>query len=412
MDTLLRGCWHISENKADDSFVGIQINELGKPNIVFPVGFHISKDTSEQELRADIILLMNTLSKYEKSIPQKIFDITVGKRQCSSAIFAAYYRTIMYYIEYGYYRDKEIVYQKNGRGTISWGRTIKKISPLIDHLSAYYLDFINRHKQGDDDSLIYKINKYCVKESLKTIGWLFPGVTFSAEDITFNKNMFKSILLNKLHNTFDDKKQHLFRDMLTIVDGKDSINEFGFRNIKLGTERFEYVWEKMIDELFGEPNKKDFFPESRWIIGGESLGSSFLRPDTIMEAQDSIYILDAKYYKFGYSELAKDLPGTSSINKQITYGEYAETLAYCQNKEIYNFFILPSNNSSLQNYSCVGYAVSDWKNNSKYKEKPYHKVYAILADVKTMMQNYVYQNSFEKHKLVDKLNEVINEQTL
>ena len=31
---------------------------------------------------------------------------------------------------------------------------------------------------------------------------------------------------------------------------------------------------------------------------------------------------DAKYYKYGWTQLPKDLPSSSSINKQISYGEY------------------------------------------------------------------------------------------
>lgn len=409
MGALLQECWRVSENKSNDSFVGIQINEKGTPNIVFPVGFGITERTSDEELRRDVILLMRTLLKYENSISQKMFDFSIGGKQNSSNVFAAYYRVIRHYMEYGYYRDTEIVYKRNGRGAISWSKTIKKMTPLLKELSAYYLNFITKNRCGDIDSLIYKINKYCVQESVKAIGWLFPRIPFATSDVVFNKVLFESTLLNKMQNTFDDEKLRLFKDMLIIINGKNNSENHGNQDLKIGTGRFEYVWEKMIDDLFGISNKREYFPKASWIIGTETIESSFLRPDTIVTAQDSIYILDAKYYKFGTSNQAQDLPGTSSINKQITYGEYAESLDICKKKKIYNFFFLPSNKTSSDNYSCVGYAISDWKTDEKKGTKTYHKVYAILADVKIMMQNYVINNEREKQNMIGKLDMAIKE---
>ena len=50
--------------------------------------------------------------------------------------------------------------------------------------------------------------------------------------------------------------------------------------------------------------------------------NSKLKPDSVMITNDHIYILDAKYYKYGQTKNPKDLPKSASINKQITYGEY------------------------------------------------------------------------------------------
>lgn len=38
--------------------------------------------------------------------------------------------------------------------------------------------------------------------------------------------------------------------------------------------------------------------------------------------QGNVYVLDAKYYKYGATGKLSDLPESTSINKQITYGEF------------------------------------------------------------------------------------------
>ena len=50
-----------------------------------------------------------------------------------------------------------------------------------------------------------------------------------------------------------------------------------------------------------------------------------LEPDTTMLHDNKIYVIDAKFYKFGVSGNPGDSPESSSINKQITYGEYIAT---------------------------------------------------------------------------------------
>ena len=74
--------------------------------------------------------------------------------------------------------------------------------------------------------------------------------------------------------------------------------------------------------VFGESNKDIYFPHAKWhIINREKTESSALEPDTVMKLNGKFYILDAKYYKFGITGLPMHLPATSSIQKQITYGD-------------------------------------------------------------------------------------------
>ena len=94
------------------------------------------------------------------------------------------------------------------------------------------------------------------------------------------------------------------------------------------------------------------------------------------------------------------MPESTTINKQITYGEYiAETDMFRKNGQeptVYNAFIMPySAASELWNSDTnllhVGEAVSSWKSN----EKSYERVQGILLDVKHLMRMTVRKDESE-----------------
>ena len=102
---------------------------------------------------------------------------------------------------------------------------------------------------------------------------------------------------------------------------------------------------------------------------------------------------------------AGDLPESTSINKQITYGEYVANeekfkKKHGNNMKVYNAFLMPfdslkskyPNNSEMLK---VGEAVSNWKDNSE----EYQKIQGILIDVKTLMNINVRREMKEIEKL-------------
>lgn len=131
------------------------------------------------------------------------------------------------------------------------------------------------------------------------------------------------IVRDKLARTFDDKRKTLFqnmKDMLEYLDEKTSDKRFYF-----GTDNFDHVWERLIDRAFGEQDKDKYFPRSRWLLDyGTYKEKHPLMPDTIMIYNGKYYVLDAKCYRYGVTNIPDHLPNGSSINKQITYGEYLE----------------------------------------------------------------------------------------
>ena len=193
--------------------------------------------------------------------------------------------------------------------------------------------------------------------------------------------------------------------MLAIIDDLDDSENPKY--FTYGTSRFEYVWEAMIDKAYGIREKEQYFPSTMWNIKSRSYANSELFPDSIMIWNNNVYVLDAKYYKYGATRIASDLPQSSSINKQITYGEFIaeqEQFAKLHGKDyaVYNAFLMPFCSSDQEDVLLnIGEATSNWKSNSK----TYERVQGILIDVKYLMKCYSHRKETEIGKLVEKIEE-------
>lgn len=396
-ETDIRSKCRVNSNREMDTFVGLRCNN-GDISINFPIGYHISEDN--KELRKDILLLFATLVANTGRRESDLLG-QAGRFDEVNFPMQAYIYLIKDFFERGYYREQEVLYKAAKTGKINWNRTIKTQKPYIEGTDVFYLDFVTKKNSIKENELITLIHEYCVYESFERIGWLFTKMMPKKPRIVKKEKVFRSVLKEKITNTFNDRNRLLFRHMLAIIDfegEKDSE-----KNYHYGTYRFEYVWEKMIDKAFGIENKADYFPKTSWYINGNRFDNTSLEPDTIMLYGNNVYILDAKYYKYGVTGKAWDLPESTSINKQITYGEYVVNEEKFKKKhgndmKVYNAFLMPFDSLKYKNKEMlkVGEAVSNWKNNTE----KYQKIQGILIDVKTLMNINVRQEMKEIEKLV------------
>ncbi|MDY6283952.1 MAG: LlaJI family restriction endonuclease [Fibrobacter sp.] len=420
-----------------------------KTSIIFPLGYFKDDSTlrelPEEELRECVVNLFTVLSdpSLQEQIHQDSSIFTFAEEHGEAEFpMVSYLNVIRNFLDFGYLDEKEILYKKGANGKINWGRTIKAVQPVIteDAQNLVYLDFIARKVSYNEDTLITQVHKFCVHDALVKLGFLF-GIDPSEEPLLdFDYDLFCNAIHSKLAKTFNDRDLRLLADLARIVeflaghkteDGKIA-NEFYF-----GVKKFAPVWEAMVDKIFGKlPQgvaKDKFNPHLRWNNGcrDEKLDESeeeivlndpkrsTLRPDTIMVMGEGVYILDSKYYKYGLTRFNSHLPGAESVCKQMAYAEYVEThwkkilgvdsiatpSASLQNdtlpKPIYNAFIMPycadagkwdeiataSPRNDVYAMKRVGYIYGDWKN-VKDENRPYHKIYCILLDIKSVMRNY------------------------
>ena len=215
--------------------------------------------------------------------------------------------------------------------------------------------------------------------------------------------LFLSTLRNALDSTFSDRKRKLIQSMINIIQySGDNTNTAS--TVAFGVYRFEYIWEALIDHLYGIDNKEKYFPHGHWHIltekGGFSQKSSELKPDTIARVDNKFFILDAKYYQYGITRNPQHLPATDSIQKQITYGKYIEQKGHATGNNIYNAFLMPymKNEEEIMPYRFVSIGTADWENYCP--ETPNYKyVLGILVDTRFLLTEYSRYNLTEIHKL-------------
>lgn len=395
----IRDRCHINTNRALDSFVGVRCKD-GDISISFPLGFHLAD--GDKELRSDILLLLRVLAASTERTESKL--LSEALRFYGVEIpFQSYIYLISDFYANGVYREREARYQVSNQGKPSWNRTIKSQKPFVQGNECFYLQFVTRKSLVSENELISQIHEYCVYESFRNVGWLFSASIPVKPTLKFNKKLFASVVQNKCNNTFNDRNRRLFQNMLAVIEnsGDPEANP----NYRYGTDRFEYVWEKLIDRVYGIRSKGKYFPRTFWHLPEVICSNASLEPDTIMLYGGNIYVLDAKYYKFGATGNPLDLPESTSINKQITYGEYiAEQEIFKEmhgrNYAVYNAFIMPFDaKSPLWSSDSVvvkaGVATSSWKNN----QKTYENIQGILMDVKHLMEITAYQDKEEIEKL-------------
>ncbi len=394
----------INTNWDEDTFVGFLCEE-GKFSIHFPLGFNISDN--DKELRKDIIMLLNIIGIMTK---KKESSLQKSSNNYTDTAFPlqAYLYVIRDFYERGYYKERETKYIVSKRGKIDWNRTIKTQDPYVQDNSVFYLDFVTKKNTINENEIISQIHEYCVFESFAKVGWLFTSKLPKEPRIRFRYKLFYSVLRDKIASTYNDRNRKLFTEMLAIVDYKGSNNSDN--EFKYGTYRFEYVWEALIDRVYGIENKDQYFPKTSWIIKGKSYDNACLEPDTIMIYNGNVYVLDAKYYKFGATGRPSDLPESTSINKQITYGEYiAEQDKFKKLHgecfQVYNAFLMPYAALPDKNINNIGVAISSWKSN----QKSYEKILGILVDVKHLMKVGMTQNEQEMIELVNEIEKALED---
>lgn len=172
----------------------------------------------------------------------------------------------------------------------------------------------------------------------------------------------------------------------------------------------------MVDCMFSNiDNIKDFYPNAEWnlVLESNPIKSTNLRPDTVIvwnnkTGKKNVYIIDAKYYRYGTTFLPSDLPETTSLQKQITYGEYVKAAKQGQYSDVYSASVLPyskySNINKMHfhnNFEYVGIGRAKWFSEEETEKTTHRKIAAILIDTKFLVNNRVTRNDDNIDKLVE-----------
>ena len=305
------------------------------------------------------------------------------------------------YIDNGYYTETERVVHRGSQGKIDWKHTLRHSGIYFDGNNLLYRDFYVRRNKLDEANLLAQIYKCCLAYSAECIGFLYnvsqtERSVFrmdSSADVGF---MFYHVQ-KELGRTFNSYKQMLLRHLMTILKGRQG--KIRAVSLCMHDKEFEYVFEFLVNSVFGTEVVQDFYNEYGYKIDDKRFSASKLRPDTIMRnpmmgGTPDFYVIDAKYYNYGYTENPRDLPQASAIAKQIGYNHY---LRRRENKTFYSIFLLPfAKEAEEKPVKYIGYAANassllscaDKRDKMDNEDEKMDKVAVCLVDLKTLVDVY------------------------
>lgn len=379
---------HSVTGKTDDSFVGFKIkgNEI---HFHYPECYRF--DSESPTMRNDIVDLLRTVSiaKTKSNMVSQANNISSENGEFA---LLSYLWVINDFLVNGFYINREKIYKINQSGKINWKRTMQS-QPIVSNGNIIYPN-ITVETKNNIDNILVEIHKHCVKKSIDFIGWLFNLSSGFIEDKPYNetvKKLYVSTLRRELDRTFDDEKRLRLKHLLNVILGLD---ERDSKEFVYGVDSYYYVFERMIDSIFGNvKDLRDFNPKAKWQLiknDYKETKSSNLHPDTILVKGTEVFIIDSKFYRFGFTGDEEDLPETTSIQKQITYGEFIEkNVTKIDIENIYNAFLLPYDKEreifkSDDNIQYIGFAKTMWKDNTKDHEL----VHAFLIDLKHVVKTW------------------------
>lgn len=400
----LRKSCHVNTNEDGDRFVGVKI-ENDKAIVYFPLGYQLPEE--DKQLRRDIRLLFNILSGFTNKEDRELHGSKFVQAHPVDFPIVAFLDVLDFFMENGgnYYIVTEKQYKSSPKGKTDWRRTFKKERPLIKNNSLIYTGFQVEYQSPLENELITRIHKFCVYQAYKRLGWLYTSNSIVDPCIPLNKPEFLQELRKRYRNTQKDRDKRLFKSMIAMIEFID--NRILDKSFYFGTDEFEYVWEKLIDRVFGIINKEDYFPKAAWKERhgvDKEKETRALMPDTIMIYKDKYYILDAKYYRYGVTHNTNHLPDSASINKQITYGEYINKSKGVANDSLFNAFLMPYNmfdnlfeisNNDKAYVENVAEAYGKWRSNLSN----YERIQGIVVDIRYLMLNYLGNHDKDKELL-------------
>lgn len=412
----------VAEKGSD--FVGLNITPDARC-VTFPMGYSITSNDNADitpTLRSEILMLIRKISDCEKLQGERVCRINKNDLRHDFPIGSILFLIEDFLNRGSYYTEKEKIMGEGLPGKISWSNTIKRIKPIVSERGIAFLDFIVHKSRIKQDRLITELHKYCVYKSFELLGFLYTAAMpdqglINEADVKKNRAYYVSFLDSKISETHLELNAELFVHMKNVIQNFDS--EDTISSATYGTNSFHTVWESLVDQVYGTVNRSEmekYYPCSKWKKpNGDWLKNNApLRPDTIM-IDDSTevkrcFILDSKYYSYAAmkndgADVSEDnsqvsvadhgsIPGTDSIQKQITYAEFVDKSRTrptnkCPEKykfdpdKIFNVFILPGNVPDGNGIKYIGYAEADWNTQAT---EGYRKIHGFLLDTKTVMQ--------------------------
>lgn len=372
-------------------------------NIYFPLGYDIPhfEDEKKQaiEEKKSILDVLKTISLCRNNGESYKYNYNYGKNK--EIPINSYLWLLNDYLKNGLYNTKEKHYFESQKGKINWKRTFNT-QPYFSNEDVAYLNPVVEVCTRSDN-IITEIHALCINICIDRIGWLFGNIEkCEGYNQSFPYSVYLNILNKELASSFNDKKKTLINHLIRVIFNNSDLDESDLLNDFL-VDNYHYAWERMVCDVFGNDNNniKSYFPTIRWNLKYGNYINPKMRPDTVIKKGEKLYILDAKYYKYGVI-MNGSLPGAGDVDKQITYGEFNNK----KYKEVYNAFIIPYNKNdndfgSNSNILDIG----NVENNARLTDitESFKKIAVILVDTKYIIDCFFKRDEKNEKELIDSI---------
>lgn len=218
-------------------------------------------------------------------------------------------------------------------GKINWLKTFSKKTPLLYEKGPIYLDLVIKKSYFDAEEELFCLffsilnhikQKYGFKSFVNPFFKLLPDAELKKHFSAYGKRK----LLKIKNNYFSDKTLLMWKLCYAFISRVSEINSSTQKLDYLLVNRFDIVFEAIIDELISD---KEVLKPLKNQKDGKLVDHIFLSESLIENSNDLYYIGDSKYYKIG-----------SSINGVAKYKQFT----YVKNVIQYNLNLLLNEDSS------------------------------------------------------------------
>ncbi len=392
---------------SNNNMVGIEFTKE-KVNIYFPIGYNIDgiKDTPKE--KEAILQIIRTISLCKNNDTNYEYDYNYGEE--NGVPINSYLWLLNDYLNNGLYNVREKKYMVSQKGKVNWKKTFSTKAYFSEEEIVYLNPIVEYNSRTDN--VITDIHGICVNICIEKLGWLFGDFEkleqyneYIPDSI---RKVYIDVLRKELAASFNDNKKTLINHLIRVVseqaneDSNDIVN-----NILVS--KYDHAWETMVKKVFGnDENLKKYFPEIKWSLKYSKNPKPTMRVDSVINKNDILYIIDAKYYKYGIIGEG-NLPGAEDVDKQITYGEFNNRKE--EFKNVYNAFVIPYNKKQNkfgleENIVEVGNVTNNARTDDG-DEEPYKKIAIILVDTKFLIDTYYNNLNKEKEANISRLIEQI-----
>ena len=308
--------------------------------------------------------------------------------------------TILYfyndYNEYGIYSTMQDIFEVNGTGEINWDKTINETFTFVSNNKSFYPELITRKKINDDNDYFKVLHEVILTQCSKQLKESSLSELFEFEELNLiekkiedlgDKDYILNKILKELNVQFNTRKQLLLKTMYAYISSESDLGNNSDFSL-YGTNSFHVIWENVCKDVFNNmlekklceldlpfelkekyKNQKEYknlysiIEKPCWENDEGRFKADTLKPDLISIYQDNdqehkFIIFDAKYYSIKITgETILGQPGIESITKQylyqLAYKKFIDEHGFEQ-KNIRNCFLLPTENSEVEEFGSVG----------------------------------------------------------